>query len=113
MRHRVLASGSVFAALVSSMLAGALGLTGCGGGAEQEDLQQPREDAGKPRVALVMKSLANEFFARHHTKCNVSLVGAASARAASSLANSQASFVLVSSRVGMSAVLLMVTAFSV
>ncbi|MDA0817017.1 MAG: substrate-binding domain-containing protein [Planctomycetota bacterium] len=63
MRHRVLASGSVFAALVSSMLAGALGLTGCGGGAEQEDLQQPREDAGKPRVALVMKSLANEFFA--------------------------------------------------
>mgnify|MGYP000316898021 CR=1 FL=1 len=37
-------------------LLGGLALTGCGKFAPQE------ADAGKPRVALVMKSLANEFF---------------------------------------------------
>ncbi len=34
-------------------------LAGCGGAPEQ----QPADETGKPRIALIMKSLANEFFA--------------------------------------------------
>jgi len=40
-----------------------LGVAGCGGNGEQETVVPDAREAGPPRVALVMKSLANEFFA--------------------------------------------------
>ncbi len=55
------------------VLAGLLVLAGC---SRQEGADSARGAAGKPRVALVMKSLANEFFstmaegAREHRKAN-------------------------------------------
>ncbi len=38
-------------------------ISGCGGTPESERSAAPKSSSGRPRIALVMKSLANEFFA--------------------------------------------------
>ncbi len=52
--------------IAASLAAAALFLTSCGGSSSDEsssaDANGGKEDSGKPEVALIMKSLANEFF---------------------------------------------------